>query len=98
MLNKFSLSLAAAAIVLSAGATDAASLTFGSINNHGRSGTALSFDIGSVAFGYSDGYWDNSHRWHKWRNHSEYQNYRSHGQNYHSGRHDRAANNGWMNR
>jgi hypothetical protein len=27
---------------------------------------SVQFDSGSVAFGYSDGYWDRSHQWHRW--------------------------------
>jgi hypothetical protein len=27
---------------------------------------SVQFDAGNVAFGYSDGYWDRSHQWHRW--------------------------------
>ena len=27
---------------------------------------SVQFDAGSVAFGYSDGYWDRVHHWHRW--------------------------------
>ena len=33
-----------------------------------RDNGAVSLSFGSVAFGYSDGYWDNGHRWHRWNN------------------------------
>lgn len=26
---------------------------------------SVQFDSGNVAFGYSDGYWDRSHQWHR---------------------------------
>lgn len=29
---------------------------------------SVQFDAGNVAFGYSDGYWDRDHRWHRWPN------------------------------
>lgn len=32
---------------------------------------AFSFNTGDVRQAYSDGYWDHSHNWHKWRNHRE---------------------------
>jgi hypothetical protein len=28
--------------------------------------TVVHFDAGSVAFGYSDGYWDRAKQWHRW--------------------------------
>ena len=60
----------------------------------GLSGTAnaavgISFDIGSVAMGYSDGYYDNDHHWHRWRHHADLEQYRSaHADNYHEWRHN----------
>ena len=65
--------------------------------NHAR--TDISFNFGDVAFAYNDGYWDNSHRWHKWRNSREQQDYRSqHGDNYRSGNHNRYRGKGWQKR
>lgn len=67
-------------------------------SNHGRghTTTAVSFDFGNVAFGYQDGYWDNSHRWHKWRNRGDHDNYRSqHGDSYRDGNHRRYHGQGW---
>ncbi|HEX4195408.1 MAG TPA: hypothetical protein VHY80_20035 [Stellaceae bacterium] len=29
---------------------------------------SVQFNSGNVAFGYSDGYWDRSHQWHRWPN------------------------------
>ena len=38
----------------------------------------FSFRVGDVALGYSDGYYDRSHRWHAWRDARERAWYRSH--------------------
>lgn len=58
--------------------------------------TSVSLDFGNVAFGYRDGYWDNSHRWHKWRNRGDHDNYRDqHRDNYRNGQHRRYRGHGW---
>lgn len=65
-------------------------------NRHG-SNAVISVNFGDIAFGYSDGYWDNSHRWHAWRNDAEARSYRDHsGSNFHSWRHDHDRNSGWQ--
>ncbi|NIJ47934.1 hypothetical protein [Rhizomicrobium electricum] len=62
-----------------------------------RSVTSVSFDFGDVAYGYRDGYWDNSHRWHNWRNRNDHDNYRNHqGNHYRNGNHDRYRGHGWQ--
>lgn len=38
-------------------------------------GFTLSFNAGNVAFGYTDGYYDNNRRWHRWRSDRERQWY-----------------------
>lgn len=101
MLNKMSLLLAAAAVALSAGAASADH--YDHYNNHynghyRHGGNAVAIDFGTVAFGYNDGYWDTGHRWHNWGNRSDYNNYRSHGQNFHGWNHNRDHDNGWRNR
>lgn len=59
-------------------------------------GFAFSFNTGDVAFAYSDGYWDRSHRWHAWRNSREAREFRrSHGHLYNDTRHTRVRNQGW---
>ena len=64
---------------------------------YGRSTNTISINFGDIAFGYSDGYWDNGHRWHAWRNDADARAYRNHhGSNYHGWHHDRDRNNGWM--
>src|ERR1700744_735049 len=95
MLNKMSILLAATAVVaLSAGAASA-----GTYNNHGHHNNAalVSVGFGDVAFGYSDGYWDNGHRWHAWRNADEARGYRMHsGSHFHDWHHDRDSDMGWQ--
>lgn len=49
----------------------------------------ISFDIGNVGIGYSDGYYDNAHHWHRWAHHADLERYRAaHAENYHEWRHD----------
>ncbi len=96
MLNKMSLLLATAAISLCAGSADAANFANG--NQHRPGGSSLSIDIGNVAFGFNDGYWDTGHHWHTWRNNAERTNYSTHGANFHSYNHTRDHNNGWRDR
>ncbi len=59
---------------------------------HRHHGEAMDvgFDFGTIAFGYNDGYWDNGHRWHAWRNSSDAHMYQSRYRNsFHNWRHDR---------
>lgn len=48
--------------------------------------SSFSFRIGDVGIAYSDGYYDRSHRWHRWRNAREHDwyrvNYRQHYRGY----------------
>lgn len=56
----------------------------------------ISVDPGSIAFGYSDGYWDRDHHWHAWRNRNDAEWYRSHdAQHYVDRRHDQEREQGW---
>ncbi len=91
------LMLAGTALVTT-GATNAAGFSI-STSNHGRDHvtTGISINFGDVAFAYRDGYWDNNHRWHKWRNSREQQDYRDqHGSHYRNGNHNRYRGNGWQ--
>ena len=65
---------------------------------YGRDGGAnvLSLLLGTIAFGYRDGYWDTRHHWHHWRTSSDYQYYRDHGTNYYGNNHDSYDNGGWQ--
>src|SRR3954469_16457740 len=56
----------------------------------------FSFDVGNVRAAYSDGYWDNDHHWHKWRNAREHRAFReSYHDRYVAERHSRYRNAGW---
>ena len=49
----------------------------------------VTFDIGNVAVGYSDGYYDNDHNWHRWAHPADAQHFRAaHKDTYHTWRHD----------
>jgi hypothetical protein len=92
------LALAGTAL-LTAGTASAAGIYIGSGTNSHRSGTAISISFGDIAYGYRDGYWDNGHRWHKWRHNRDYRSYRGqHGNNYHDWNHDRDSDSGWQRR
>jgi hypothetical protein len=61
-----------------------------------REAFSFSFDTGSVAFAYSDGYWDHNRQWHKWRNAREAREYRARfHHNYYHHKHTRDRNMGW---
>ena len=61
-----------------------------------QAAVGVTFDTGSVAFGYSDGYWDRGHAWHAWPNASAARDYRSHNkEHYYNQRHDKAPAKGW---
>ena len=73
-----------------------AGATFAVPGTASASGVGVSFNLGNVAFGYQDGYWDRDHHWHHWRNSREARRYRSeHGDQYHRWRHDRDSDQGW---
>jgi hypothetical protein len=49
----------------------------------------ISLNFGDVGIAYQDGYWDQAHHWHKWRNNDDWTKYRqAHPENYHDWRHD----------
>jgi hypothetical protein len=57
----------------------------------------ISVDLNGIAFGYSDGYWDNGHRWHKWHRGRDMRAYRDRsGSNYHNYQHDHGGSDGWQ--
>jgi hypothetical protein len=61
-----------------------------------RDAVSFSFNIGDVRMGYSDGYWDNQHRWHNWRSSREAREFRRlHSDRYVNERHTRLRNAGW---
>jgi hypothetical protein len=64
-----------------------------------RNNVGVSLNFGNISSGYSDGYWNNDHSWHRWNNRSDANRYRAQYQGqYHNMNHTRAANNGWKNR
>lgn len=64
---------------------------------HHRSQPVVSVGFGNVAFGFRDGYWDNGHRWHHWRNRRDHYRYRGQsGNRYNNYNHDRDSNHGWQ--
>jgi|SRR5690242_20708026 hypothetical protein len=57
------------------------------------------FNTGDVAFAYRDGWWDQNHRWHPWRNQNEWRWYRAHyARNYYDWNHSRDRDQGWHDR
>lgn len=57
---------------------------------------SVQFDSGSVAFGYSDGYWDRSHQWHRWPTATTRNTWRDHNRgHYYSHAHTRGHGGGW---
>jgi beta-galactosidase GanA len=50
----------------------------------------VSINLGDVALGYRDGYWDSHHHWHHWSHPDDYKTYsHAHPGNYHDYNHDR---------
>src|SRR5665213_3801415 len=53
-------------------------------------GITFSITLGNVVFGYSDGYYDQNRRWHRWRNAQERMWYQAnHRDSFYNLRHDR---------
>jgi len=75
----------------------AAGLAYGAVAP-GPALAAVSITVNpdAIAFGYSDGYWDREHQWHRWPSRADAQWYRSHyKQHYYTHRHDRDHDQGW---
>jgi hypothetical protein len=67
----------------------AAALILGMSVGVANAAISVGFDLGNVAIGYSDGYYDNAHHWHAWRRHDDMMAYRNaHADNYHEWRHN----------
>jgi hypothetical protein len=72
-------------------ATIAAALAIATLASANLASAAVGvrFDIGNVAIGYSDGYYDNDHNWHHWAHSADARHYRAaHQDQYHTWRHD----------
>lgn len=61
-----------------------------------RADVSVTFDSGSVAYGYNDGYWDRDHHWHTWPNPAAASDWRAHNAaHYYDRRHDADKDAGW---
>lgn len=78
----------------------AASLGGAMFASHGAMAQAsVTFDVGNVAIGYSDGYWDRSHAWHSWNRSEDMAAYRAaKNAEWHDWKHDRDRDMGWHER
>jgi hypothetical protein len=60
---------------------------------------SVSFNLGNVAIGYNDGYWDRAHNWHAWERAEHRDAYRAEkSAEYHEWKHDRDRDMGWHER
>jgi hypothetical protein len=60
---------------------------------------SVTFSVGDVAIGYSDGYWDRAHQWHAWERTEHRDTYRAaKNAEYHEWKHDRDKDMGWHER
>jgi hypothetical protein len=61
-----------------------------------RAETRVTVDLGGIAFGFEDGYWDRDHRWHDWERRGDWERYRSeYREHAYAWRHDRDRDMGW---
>lgn len=61
-----------------------------------RADVSVTFDSGSVAYGYNDGYWDRSHAFHTWPNAAAQREWSERNrEHYFDQRHDRDHDMGW---
>ena len=61
-----------------------------------KADVTVTFDQGSVAYGYNDGYWDRGHAWHPWPNPAAQREWREHNApHYYAWKHDRDRDMGW---
>jgi|GEM_PF-2138891 len=85
-MNKFTYSVFAAGALCAAGLV--ATVVPAAARDRGDSNFSVS--LGNVQFGYSDGYYDNDRRWHRWRSNSHRNWYRhNHGDSYYHMRRSR---------
>lgn len=67
----------------------AAALLIGTVGVSVSNAATVGFNIGNVSLGFTDGYWDNSHHWHRWSHRSDMERYRTaHQESYHAWRHN----------
>ena len=59
--------------------------------------TVVTFDPGTVKYGYSDGYWTKTHEWHNWEKPEHVEVYRkTPDARYNDWVHTRDSNQGWI--
>ena len=59
----------------------------------------VELDFGSIAFGYTDGYWDRGHHWHRWAHHRDWERWRDeHRDHAFEYRHTHDRDHGWRDR
>jgi hypothetical protein len=57
---------------------------------------SVGVNLGGIAFGFNDGYWDRDHHWHRWHNAQEAAAWRAQNHDhYYAWRHDRDEGQGW---
>lgn len=60
---------------------------------------SVGFNVGNVAFGFSDGYWDRGHVWHPWPSPAAHRSFRArHPAHFRPHPHTRYRNAGWGKR
>jgi hypothetical protein len=70
--------------------------TFALVPLSAQASERISIDFGTIAFGYSDGYWDRDHHWHRWHHHRDWDRYREeHREHAYEWRHNRDHDRGW---
>jgi hypothetical protein len=78
----------------------AAALVVGpmAVGHSAKAGVTVGVGAGGIAFGFTDGYWDRDHQWHRWRNRHEAAAWRAENRDhYYAWRHDRHHDGGWRN-
>jgi hypothetical protein len=57
---------------------------------------SVGINLGGIAFGFTDGYWDRDHHWHRWENARQAAAFRAQFHDHYYGwRHDRDEGQGW---
>jgi hypothetical protein len=56
----------------------------------------VNVEFGGIVYGYSDGYWDKTHSWHRWDNATQPARYKAERPgSYYNVRHNQELNDGW---
>lgn len=66
-----------------------AGLLMGSLDMTANAAVGIGFNLGNVSVGFTDGYWDNNHHWHRWAHRRDLDAFRAaHADMYHEWRHN----------